>query len=97
MALIGHGKSDTQAGAGHEQNQEIEIHLMTATRSKGHGYDAVIILDVDDDEWPNRLTDNIEEERRLFNVAMTRARKYLYFAVSGGKLESRFLLEARMI
>ena len=65
---------------------------MTATRSKGHEYDAVIILDVDDDEWPNRLTDNIEEERRLFYVAMTRARKYLYFAVSGGKLESRFFV-----
>ena len=74
MALIGHGKSDTQAGAGYEQNQEIKIHLMTATRSKGHEYDAVIILDVDDDEWPNRLTDNIEEERRLFYVAMTRTR-----------------------
>ena len=45
----------------------------------------------------NRLTDNIEEERRLFYVAMTRARKYSYFAVSGRKLESRFLLEARVI
>ena len=81
---------DDESGTGYEQNQEIKIHLMTATRSKGHEYDAVIILDVDDDEWPNRLTDNIEEERRLFYVAMTRARKYLYFAVSGGKLESRF-------
>ena len=57
MALIGHGKSDTKAGAGYEQNQEIKTHLMTATRSKGHEYDAV----------------------------------------SGGKLESRFLLEARVI
>ena len=94
---ISRKRNDDESGAGYEQNQEIKIHLMTATRSKGHEYDAVIILDVDDDEWPNRLTDNIEEERRLFYVAMTRARKYLYFAVSSGKLESRFLLEARVI
>ena len=94
---ISRKRNDDESGAGYEQNQEIKIHLMTATRSKGHEYDAVIILDADDDEWPNRLTDNIEEERRLFYVAMTRARKYLYFAVSGGKLESRFLLEARVI
>ena len=67
------------------------------TRSKGHEYDAVIILDADDIEWPNRLSGNMEEERRLFYVAMTRARKALYFAVSGELLESRFLLEAGLI
>ena len=56
-----------------------------------------ICLDADDDEWSNRLTGNIQEERRLFHVAMTRARKYLYFTVSRDKLESRFLLETGLI
>ena len=90
-------RNGDDSGAGYAQNRDIKIHLVTATRSKGHEYDAVIILDADDDEWPNRLTGNIQEERRLFYVAMTRARKYLYFAVSGDKLESRFLLEAGLI
>lgn len=90
-------RSNDDSGVGYAQNQEIKIHLVTATRSKGHEYDAAIILDADDDEWPNRLTGNIQEERRLFYVAMTRARKYLYFTVSRDKLESRFLLEAGLI
>ena len=76
---------------------ETKIHLMTATRSKGHEYDAVIILDVDEDEWPNQLSDDIEEERRLFYVALSRAKKYLCFVTSEDRLESRFLLESGLI
>lgn len=79
------------------ENRDIHIHLLTATRSKGHEYDAVIILDVIDQEWPNHLTDDIEEERRLFYVALSRARKYLYFVTLGDHLESRFLLETGLI
>ena len=60
-------------------------------------YDAVIVLDVDADEWPNHLSDEIEEERRLFYVALSRARKYLAFITSEEKLESRFLLESNLI
>ena len=75
----------------------VSKNLNTATRSKGHEYDACIILDADDIEWPNSLSGNIEEERRLFYVAMTRARKALYFSVSGELLESRFLLEVGLI
>lgn len=74
-----------------------KVHLMTATRSKGHEYDAVIILDADDEVWPDRLSGDIEEERRLFYVALSRARKDLYFVVSDDRLESRFLLETRLI
>ena len=70
---------------------------MTATRSKGHEYDAVIVLDVDDGEWPNHMAEDVEEERRLFYVALSRARKYLCFVNSSDKLESRFLLETRLI
>lgn len=81
----------------HIATKDVPIHLVTATRSKGHEYDAVIILDAYDDEWPNRLTDDIEEERRLFYVAMTRAKKYLYYQESEEKLCSRFLLEADVV
>lgn len=89
------GKEDTIKA--YNDINKIKVHLMTATRSKGHEYDTVIILDVDDEVWPNRLTDDIEEERRLFYVAMSRARKNLYFITSEDRLESRFLLETRLI
>ena len=79
---------------GYNETQSIPVRLMTATRSKGMEFDAVIILDADDNEWPNRLNGDIEEERRLFHVAMSRAKKYLYFIVDSRHLESRFLLEA---
>lgn len=70
-----------------------KISLVTATRSKGHEYEAVIILDCYDSEWPNSLATDIEEERRLMYVAATRARKYLYFISSNDKDESRFIAE----
>ena len=57
---------------------DTKIHLPTASRSKRHEYDAVIVLDIDADEWPNHLSDDIEE-RRLFYVVLSRARKYLAF------------------
>lgn len=75
-------------------NEEIPIHLLTATRSKGHEFDAVIILEANDNEWPAKLSEDIEEERRLFYVAMTRARKYLYFITSKENGISRFIDEA---
>ena len=71
-----------------------KVELITATRSKGHEYDAVIILDCNDNEWPNSLSEDLEEERRLMYVAMTRAKKYLYFITSKDKEESRFIAEA---
>ena len=70
---------------------------MTATRSKGREFDAVIVLDSDDNEWPNHLSNDMEEERRLFYVALSRAKKFLCFVVSSEREGSRFLLEARLI
>ena len=70
-----------------------KVSLITATRSKGHEYDAVIVLDCYDTEWPNSLSKDIEEERRLMYVAMTRARKQLYFVSSKDMDESRFIAE----
>ena len=90
-------RSKDESEKAYDEIAGIRIHLMTATRSKGHEYDAVIVLDADDDVWPNRLSDDIEEERRLFYVALSRAKKYLYFITSDDRLESRFLLETRLI
>ena len=82
-----------ETGNGYKEKNEIPVHLMTATRSKGHEFDAVIILEAYDREWPHYLTKDIEEERRLFYVAMTRAKKYLYFTTSADEKSSRFIEE----
>jgi DNA helicase-2/ATP-dependent DNA helicase PcrA len=61
---------------------KLPLHLMTALRAKGKEFDAVIVLDANNGIWPSKLAtteDELEQERRLFYVAMTRARKYLYF------------------
>ena len=57
------------------------IHIMTMHSSKGLEYTAVFLVDVNEGITPHKkavLPENIEEERRLFYVAMTRARDLLY-------------------
>ena len=88
-----HNRSLADSDNSYIETTSIPIHLLTATRSKGHEFDAVIILDANDEEWPNHLTEDIEEERRLFYVAISRARKYLCFVCDGEHAESRFLDE----
>ena len=54
-----------------------ETFLMTMHSSKGLEFDTVIIIGVDDAIIPDRNSP-IEEERRLFYVALTRAKERLY-------------------
>lgn len=59
---------------------KLPIHLMTAMRAKGKEYDNVVLLDVIDGIWPSKLSETaaeFEQERRVFYVAMTRAKKTL--------------------
>lgn len=61
------------------------IHLMTALRAKGKEFDTVILLDVNDEIWPNRnarTPEQREAERRVFYVAFTRAKKRVLMFVS---------------
>lgn len=61
------------------------VHLMTALRAKGREFDTVVMLDVVDGIWPLRAAKSeraIEGERRLFYVAMTRAKKRLILTAS---------------
>ncbi|OCW57069.1 hypothetical protein AWJ14_07920 [Hoeflea olei] len=62
------------------------VHLMTALRAKGREFHTVVMLDVVDGIWPLRRAKTarqIEGERRLFYVAMTRAKSRLMLTTSG--------------
>lgn len=83
-----------------------QLTLMTLHNAKGLEFDCVIIAGLEDGLFPhvNSMNDrdSLEEERRLFYVGMTRARKKLYCSyatmrrrmgmVEGGT-PSRFLME----
>lgn len=74
--------------------KEKGIYLMTAHASKGLEFDHVWIPDVNEGIYPygRMLTqDALEEERRVFYVAMTRAKKNLVLSyVTGTKDRPRF-------
>ena len=85
-----------------EKNQKTDgVWICTMHSAKGLEYDTVFILDVNEGIIPYHkaiLDSEIEEERRMFYVAMTRAKKHLYLCCVGEryhkKLEkSRFLKE----
>ena len=77
------------------------VHLVTAHRSKGLEYEYVYIIHARDGHWGNRMSRNnlqlstlaavsdtdIEDERRLFYVALTRAKQYV--SVSYGVTSSK--------
>ncbi|MCR5102587.1 MAG: ATP-dependent helicase [Butyrivibrio sp.] len=84
-------------GNGYKKDEEVPVHLLTATRSKGKEFDAVVILEPYEGEWPAKLAMDIEEERRLFYVAMTRSKQYLYFITDEKAPLSRFLRESDII
>src|SRR3954447_12123187 len=69
------------------------VHLLTLHRSKGLEFDAVYLPRVEEGELPSRRAkgDDLEEERRLLYVGLTRARRHLLVTWSGKP--SRFLEE----
>ena len=83
--------SDIILSAEIEPNElEGNISLSTIHSAKGKEWDHVYILSVDEGVLPNSKS-NIEEERRLFYVACTRAKKSLKVYCSPDQ-ESRFLI-----
>ena len=70
------------------------VHLLTLHGAKGLEFEAVFIPRVEEKELPIKLarTDSeIAEERRLFYVGMTRAKRHL--AITWSRRPSRFLRE----
>lgn len=95
---IHYAKLCEQEKKGYKTNRD-GIYLMTAHASKGLEFDYVIIPDCNEKMFPyGGMPDKeiVEEERRLFYVAMTRAKNkidFLYVTGEGArtKLRSRFL------
>ena len=103
ISLLTDAKGDTKANSN-------AVKLMTAHASKGLEFDTTFIVGAEEGLFPHANAiatgnlDDIEEERRLFYVAMTRAKKKLYITCSKTKKagagsvyspvsESRFLSE----
>jgi len=73
-ALAGSGGD---AGAG--------VHLATVHRVKGREWSRVVVFGADAGLFPHRLSADVEEERRIFHVAVTRARhEAVVLADAGG-------------
>ena len=83
-----------------------QLTLMTLHNAKGLEFDIVIVTGLEEGLFPHYNSiddaDAIEEERRLFYVGMTRARRRLYLTFAGmrrrmgmmeGGIPSRFLAE----
>lgn len=90
-----------------EEGGEDFVKLMTIHTAKGLEFDNVFIYGLVDSIFPSSRTiqekvDGIEEERRLFYVAITRAKKRLFLSTSGGysymgvRTPSRFLREIKL-
>ena len=76
---------DNEAAQEETPDWKLRLHLMTALRAKGKEFDAVLILDANQDIWPSKLARTeaeLEQERRVFYVAFTRARKRLTLLVN---------------
>lgn len=63
-------------------NEFTNITLSTIHSAKGLEYETVFLIDLMENEFPGRSSNTgplLEEERRLFYVGMTRAKRSLYF------------------
>jgi DNA helicase-2/ATP-dependent DNA helicase PcrA len=74
--------------ADEKDDNDDKITLMTIHQAKGLEYPVVFIVGLEENLFPSQLSlqsrEDLEEERRLFYVALTRARKkvYLSFAMT---------------
>ncbi|SCY40961.1 DNA helicase-2 / ATP-dependent DNA helicase PcrA [Lachnospiraceae bacterium XBB2008] len=76
------------------------VRIMTYHGSKGLEFDTVILPDVNENKIPSRSAHTpaeVEEERRMFYVAMTRAKKHLHilFRTDENLKPSRFIVKLK--
>ena len=72
------------------------VNISSIHRVKGLEWDRVVVFGADEGLLPHRLTEDIEGERRVFHVAITRSREETVVISEAGR-ESRFLEDALLI
>lgn len=100
-AHIGRYEQILKEASGKEEKEERNVTLMTMHGAKGLEFDIVFLPDCNEGIVPHKKSmegKQLEEERRLFYVGMTRAKERLYLSwVEGSREEpgfaSRFLEE----
>ncbi|EHQ92170.1 ATP-dependent helicase [Desulfosporosinus youngiae] len=89
------------------QEKVDSVKLMTVHASKGLEFPVVFVIGMNQNVFPSKRAEDIEEERRLFYVAITRAKDRLYLtrpeqreAYPGGpmalQVESQFIQEIEL-
>lgn len=63
-----------------KKNTKNKVNLTTIHRAKGLEYPIVFIIGCNEGLLPHKRTDSIDDEKRLFYVAITRAEKELYLS-----------------
>ena len=89
VALITDDTRDTQP-----KILKDHVTLTTIHKSKGLEWDIVFVMSCNDDKFPSETTTiKLQEDRRLFYVAVTRAKRYLNFSFVRNKSITRFVGE----
>lgn len=82
LAFLEDMELDRSRIAGVDPASQKGVTLITMHNTKGLEFDRVIIVGMEEGLFPSRpdeSDDDLEEERRIFYVSITRARKELYF------------------
>ncbi len=75
--------------ADNDNNNEDTVKLMTVHAAKGLEFDCVFVVGLEETLFPSGMSVNtreeLEEERRLFYVAVTRAKKHLWLTYANAR------------
>ena len=88
-------RSPGKSGHRVQQNTEDKVTITTVFRAKGREWPVVIVPHCNEGFIPYKTAENLEEERRLLYVAITRAQRDLHLHHIEKYEISPFLLEAR--
>lgn len=72
-----------------------DVELSTIHRYKGAEAETVFLIQARTDHMPHKKATDLEEERRLFFIAVSRAKTQLY--ISSGGTPSKFLRELKLV